>query len=208
MISLMKKGGHDLSRIQAADLIIKSPGIPNHIPMLIDARARGQKIISELEWAWLFHKGKVIAVTGSNGKTTTVNWIFDMVQRAGISSALVGNVGTSYARFVAEHDVDCFVVEVSSFQLDDIDAFRPDIAVILNITPDHLDRYNGSMDLYAQSKWCITKNQQPEDILILSADDQIIAQLLDQKGKSCDDSTIFNSTNCLLSLCQGRRASF
>ena len=177
-----EEGGHDLSRIQAADLIIKSPGIPNHIPMLIDARARGQKIISELEWAWLFHKGKVIAVTGSNGKTTTVNWIFDMVQRAGISSALVGNVGTSYARFVAEHDVDCFVVEVSSFQLDDIDAFRPDIAVILNITPDHLDRYNGSMDLYAQSKWCITKNQQPEDILILSADDQIIAQLLDQKG--------------------------
>ena len=177
-----EEGGHDLSRIQAADLIIKSPGIPNHIPMLIDVRERGQKIISELEWAWLFHKGKVIAVTGSNGKTTTVNWIFDMVQRAGISSALVGNVGTSYARFVAEHDVDCFVVEVSSFQLDDIDAFRPDIAVILNITPDHLDRYNGSIDLYAQSKWRITKNQQPEDILILSADDQPIAQLLDQEG--------------------------
>ena len=177
-----EEGGHDLSRIQAADLIIKSPGIPNHIPMLIDMRERGQKIISELEWAWLFHKGKVIAVTGSNGKTTTVNWIFDMVQRAGIPSALVGNVGTSYARFVAEHDVDCFVVEVSSFQLDDIDAFRPDIAVILNITPDHLDRYNGSMDLYAQSKWRITKNQQPEDILILSADDQPIAQLLDQEG--------------------------
>ena len=177
-----EEGGHDLSRIQAADLIIKSPGIPNHIPMLIDARERGQKIISELEWAWLFHKGKVIAVTGSNGKTTTVNWIFDMVQRAGIPSALVGNVGTSYARFVAEHDVDCFVVEVSSFQPDDIDAFRPDIAVILNITPDHLDRYNGSMDLYAQSKWRITKNQQPEDILILSADDQPIAQLLDQEG--------------------------
>lgn len=177
-----EEGGHDLSRIQAADLIIKSPGIPNHIPMLIDMRERGQKIISELEWAWLFHKGKVIAVTGSNGKTTTVNWIFDMVQRAGIPSALVGNVGTSYARFVAEHDVDCFVVEVSSFQLDDIDAFRPDIAVILNITPDHLDRYNGSIDLYAQSKWRITKNQQPEDILILSADDQPIAQLLDQEG--------------------------
>lgn len=177
-----EEGGHDLSRIQAADLIIKSPGIPNHIPMLIDVRERGQKIISELEWAWLFHKGKVIAVTGSNGKTTTVNWIFDMVQRAGIPSALVGNVGTSYARFVAEHDVDCFVVEVSSFQLDDIDAFRPDIAVILNITPDHLDRYNGSIDLYAQSKWRITKNQQPEDILILSADDQPIAQLLDQEG--------------------------
>ena len=177
-----EEGGHDLSRIQAADLIIKSPGIPNHIPMLIDARKRGQKIISELEWAWLFHKGKVVAVTGSNGKTTTVNWIFDMVQRAGIPSALVGNVGMGYARFVAEHDVDCFVVEVSSFQLDDIDAFRPDIAVILNITPDHLDRYNGSMDLYAQSKWRITENQQSEDILILSADDQPIAQLLEQEG--------------------------
>ena len=177
-----EEGGHDLTRIQAADLIIKSPGIPNHIPVLIDARKRGQKIISELEWAWLFHKGKVVAVTGSNGKTTTVNWIFDMVQRAGIPSALVGNVGMGYARFVAEHDVDCFVVEVSSFQLDDIDAFRPDIAVILNITPDHLDRYNGSMDLYAQSKWRITENQQSEDILILSADDQPIAQLLEQEG--------------------------
>ena len=177
-----EEGGHDLSRIQSADLIIKSPGIPNHIPVLVNARERGQKVISELEWAWLFHRGKVIAVTGSNGKTTTVNWIFDMVQRAGISSALVGNVGTSYARFVAEQDVDCFVVEVSSFQLDDIDAFRPDVAVILNITPDHLDRYNGSMEFYSQSKWRITKNQQPEDILILSADDQPIAQLLEEEG--------------------------
>ena len=177
-----EEGGHDLSRIQAADLIIKSPGIPNDILLLLDARKRGQKIISELEWAWLFHRGKVIAVTGSNGKTTTVNWIFDMLQRAGIPSALVGNVGTSYARFVADQDVDCFVVEVSSFQLDDIDAFRPDIAVILNITPDHLDRYSDSVDLYAQSKWRITKNQHPEDILILSADDQPITQLLDRRG--------------------------
>ena len=193
-----EEGGHDVSRLQEADLIIKSPGIPNHIPVLVEARTRGQKIISELEWAWLFHKGKVIAVTGSNGKTTTVNWIFDMVQRAGISSALVGNVGTSYARIVAEQDVDCFVVEVSSFQLDDIDAFRPDIAMILNITPDHLDRYDGSMDLYAQSKWRITKNQKPQDTLILSADDQPIADLLKEKGSLADIQQFsIQQTKCL-----------
>ncbi len=177
-----EEGGHDTTRIEKADVIIKSPGIPSNIPLLLEAKTRGQKVISELEWAWLFHQGKVIAVTGSNGKTTTVNWIFDMLQRAKISSALVGNVGTSYARYVAEQDVDVFVVEVSSFQLDDIDAFRPDVALILNITPDHLDRYEYSMDLYAQSKWRITKNQTAEDLLILSADDPSITKLLSDHG--------------------------
>lgn len=174
-----EEGGHSLAAVMKADLVIKSPGIPEKAPLVQQLKSAGKEIISEIEWAYRF-KGasKIIAITGSNGKSTTTSQVFDMLQRAGMDTSIVGNIGISFARQVAIHPTAWYVIEVSSFQLDDISSFRPDIALLLNITPDHLDRYDYQFEHYVAAKFRIAAFQQPGDCLVVNKDDQVIAAYL------------------------------
>jgi UDP-N-acetylmuramoylalanine--D-glutamate ligase len=167
-----EENGHDLERILRAPEIIKSPGIPEHAPVMRRVRQAGIPVISEIEFAFRHRNpSKIIAITGSNGKTTTTALTARMLTDAGLKAAAVGNIGRSFALQVLTDPQDYYVVEVSSFQLDDIDSFRPDVAVLLNITPDHLDRYDHKMENYARSKFRITRNQTPSDYFVYSKDD-------------------------------------
>lgn len=168
-----EQGGHDMDRILAAGLVIKSPGIAEKTPVMRSVREASIPVISEIEWAYRFIDGQVIAITGSNGKTTTTSWIYDMLHRADLDVALTGNIGKSLARAVVEKQSDYYVVEVSSFQLDDIDQFHPYISVITNITEDHLDRYDYKIENYIASKLSIAKNQTGADHCIYCADDEV-----------------------------------
>ncbi|NDC42162.1 MAG: UDP-N-acetylmuramoyl-L-alanine--D-glutamate ligase [Chitinophagia bacterium] len=172
---LFEEGGHTMDRILNADCIVKSPGIPEKVAVMQQVRAAGIEVCSEIEFAWRY-KGdsKVIAITGTNGKSTTTTLIYHMLKTAGYNTALVGNIGCSFARQIAEQPAEWYVAEVSSFQLDDTHQFRPDVAIILNITPDHLDRYHYNMDEYISSKFKITANQTATDVLILNRDDAAI----------------------------------
>lgn len=167
-----EEGGHDEARILEADEVVRSPGIGPEAPILQRVREAGIPVISEIELAYR-HAGesRIIAITGSNGKTTTTALTGDIFRRAGLSVACVGNIGRSFARQVAVDPADYYVVEVSSFQLEDIVGFRPHIAVLLNITPDHLDRYDHQMENYALTKFRIAANQQQEDTFIYCLDD-------------------------------------
>lgn len=167
-------GQHSVERILAADEVMKSPGIPESNPLVQQIRAKGIPIISEVELAYRY-KGdsKIIAITGSNGKTTTTSMIYHICHTAGLDCALVGNIGYSFARQVAEQPRQWYIAEISSFQLDDIQHFRPDIAVLTNITEDHLDRYNYQMQGYIDSKFSIARNQQAGDVFIYCADDPV-----------------------------------
>jgi UDP-N-acetylmuramoylalanine--D-glutamate ligase len=166
--------------------VVKSPGIPDTSEILEGIRERGAEIISEIEFASRHSSGKVIAVTGANGKTTTTSLIHRLLTDAGMNAACVGNIGTSWARDLSErqYPAEVTVVEASSFQLDGINTFRPDIAVLLNITPDHLDRYDYKLENYALSKWSITKNQTQADFLIYNSEDPEISRLLTSIGTS------------------------
>lgn len=176
-------GGHTFDKIRTADIIIKSPGIPDHVPLIKDLKKMGLDPISEIEFAWTFCQSKVIAITGSNGKTTTTALIYHLLQNSGLSSKIGGNYGISFARLLLESDIpDVFVLEISSFQLDGIRNFRPDIAILLNITPDHLDRYEYNLDLYADSKFRIAMNQTGKDVFITNSGQEIIT-----KRKPTDD---------------------
>jgi UDP-N-acetylmuramoylalanine--D-glutamate ligase len=166
--------GHTESRILEAGEIIKSPGIPDTAALLVACREAGISIISEIEFASRYSHAKIIAVTGSNGKTTTAKLIHHILKNAGMNVALAGNVGISFARSLAASPVDYYVLEISSFQLDGILKFRPDIAIILNITPDHLDRYDYQLDNYASSKFRIQMNQDKEDVFIYWKEDPVI----------------------------------
>lgn len=170
---------HSEDRILAADEIMKSPGIPEKNEMVKKIRARGIPVISEIELAYRF-KGdsKIIAITGSNGKSTTTSLIWHICKQAGWDCALVGNIGYSFARQVAESPKALYVAEISSFQLDDIKTFRPDIAVLLNITEDHLDRYDYKFEKYIFSKFRIIENQLAGDYFIYCADDEVIVNYL------------------------------
>lgn len=174
-----EQGGHDENKCLDADLLILSPGITPTTPLLQKARARHIPIIGELEWAYL-HKGnsRIVAVTGSNGKSTTASLIYHIARIAGKDVALVGNIGKSFAKQVAHAPKQWYIVEVSSFQLDSIDTFRADIALLLNVSEDHLDRYNYDCSAYIHSKMKITNRQRPQDIFIYNADDQQIQQYL------------------------------
>ena len=165
--------GHNPNNWISSTMVIKSPGIPDSSPILSPLREDGVEIISEIEFASRYSKGKVVAITGSNGKTTTTALIHRMLTDAGMNAACVGNIGTSWARDIAERKTaaEITVVETSSFQLDGITTFRPDIAVLLNITPDHLDRYGYSLENYSDSKWRITTNQTSKDYLVYNSDD-------------------------------------
>jgi UDP-N-acetylmuramoylalanine--D-glutamate ligase len=173
---------HSEQRILAADLIIKSPGIPDTVPLIVVLREKGIPVISEIEFAGWFTKKKMVCITGSNGKTTTTLWINHILKNAGVNVSAAGNVGESLARQVVEDKADVYVVELSSFQLDGIDSFKPDIAILLNITPDHLDRYDYQMQNYTNSKFRITQNLTENDWLIYNADDPIISAEIEKRN--------------------------
>ena len=173
---------HSEDKIFEAIEVIKSPGIPETIPLILDLKKKGIPIISEIEFASRYTNSKIIAITGSNGKTTTTLLLGHILKKAGLNVCVAGNVGDSFALQVAKEKHDYYVLELSSFQLDGIVDFKPDIAIILNITPDHLNRYNQDMELYIQSKLRITKNQDKNDYLIYCSDDQNITKNLEQEN--------------------------
>ena len=176
-----EEGKHSEEKILSADSVIKSPGIPDENEMVRKIRSKGIEVMSEIEFAYRY-KGdsKVIAITGSNGKTTTTAITYHLCKLAGKDCAMVGNIGFSFARQVAEDPKKLYVVEVSSFQLDDVKTFRPDVAVITNITEDHLDRYNYDVNNYIKSKFRITENQTESDVFIYNMEDETTANYLKQ----------------------------
>jgi UDP-N-acetylmuramoylalanine--D-glutamate ligase len=169
-----EEGTHSEDRILNADLVIKSPGIPDKAPLIKKLRDKGVKIISEIEFGAYYSKAKTIAITGSNGKTTTTMLTYHILKKAQMNVGLAGNVGKSFAKQIAEENFDWYVLELSSFQLDDMVDFRADIAILTNITPDHLDRYNYEMQNYVNSKFRILQNQTNNDWFIYNFDDPII----------------------------------
>jgi len=168
-----EQGQHTEALILNADEVVKSPGIPGTVPMVQKIRENGIRVVSEIEFASRFDTAKKICITGSNGKTTTTSLIYYLLQNAGLNVGLGGNIGRSYAYQVATEHFDYYVLEISSFQLDDIYDFRPDIAIITNITPDHLDRYDHKMENYVAAKFNITRNLRPDDCFIFDSDDEI-----------------------------------
>lgn len=175
-----EEGGHTEEKILSADEIIKSPGIPSSVPIIKKLEAQHTPIISEIEFASRYDNSKKICITGSNGKTTTTSLIYYLFKQAGLNVGLGGNIGKSYAFQVATEKHDYYVLEISSFQLDGCYDFRPDIAIITNITPDHLDRYDYNMENYVRAKFRITRNLRPQDCFIFDSDDQITIGHLDQ----------------------------
>ena len=165
--------GHTQEKILNANEIIKSPGIPDNVPLLVAAREKGISIISEIEFAGRYDSAKKICITGSNGKTTTTSLIYYMLKNAGLNVGLAGNIGQSYAYQVATCNYDYYVLELSSFQLDGMYTFKADIAILMNITPDHLDRYDFKMQNYVNSKFRITRNMKEEDCFIFCQDDPV-----------------------------------
>ena len=176
-----EEGTHSESIILSAREVIKSPGIPENAPIIKKIREKGIPVISEIEFAGRYAKGIKICITGSNGKTTVTNLICHILKKAGKNAAMTGNVGNSFAIAVAEGNYDYYVIELSSFQLDGMYDFKADIAVLLNITPDHLDRYDYKLQNYIDSKFRITQNQQKEDFLIYWDGDPIIKKELSKK---------------------------
>ena len=168
-----EEGQHSEELILNADEVVKSPGIPTAAPMVQKLMQQGTPILSEIEFAGRYDTAKKICITGSNGKTTTTSLIYYLLQQAGLNVGLGGNIGKSYAYQVATEHFDYYVLEISSFQLDNVYDFRPDIAIITNITPDHLDRYNYNMEEYVKAKFRITRNLRPEDCFIFDSDDAI-----------------------------------
>lgn len=169
-----EEGGHTASKVLDAAEVIKSPGIPDTAPLVQKICALGIPVISELEFAARYTKAKKVCITGSNGKTTTTMLIWHILKKAGLHVGLGGNVGTSFALQVARENFDCYVLEISSFQLDNMYEFKADIAILTNITPDHLDRYDYSFEKYTASKFRILQNQRAEDAFIYFLDDPVI----------------------------------
>lgn len=177
-----EEGLHTDSLILDADEVIKSPGIPDNAPMILALIAKGVPVISEIEFASRYTHAKIIAVTGSNGKTTTSLLTYHLLHEAGLHVGLAGNIGESFARQVAEKDFDYYVLEISSFQLDNSYEFRPSIAVLLNITPDHLDRYGYNFQNYVDSKFRIIQKQTAEDDFIYFEDSDVIVSELNKRS--------------------------
>ncbi len=175
-----EEGGHSEEKILNADEVIKSPGIPSTAPLIVKIAQKGIHIISEIEFAGRYDSARKICITGSNGKTTTTSLIYYLLQQAGMNVGLGGNIGRSYAYQVATEHFDYYVLEISSFQLDDMYDFKADIAIITNITPDHLDRYDHKMENYVNAKFRITQNMSEEDCFIFCSDDEITINHLSQ----------------------------
>ena len=172
-----EESNHTETKILNADLIMKSPGIPDKAPLVKQIRAKGIPVVSEIEFASNFTEATIIGITGSNGKTTTATLTHHILKQE-LNVGLAGNIGDSFAKQILEKDYDNYVLEISSFQLDDIVDFKPHIAVITNITPDHLDRYDYKFENYIASKFRITQNQTKKDYLIYDADDEVINEWL------------------------------
>ena len=186
-------GGHTEAKVLAADEVVKSPGIPEDAPMVVKAREAGIPIISEIEFAGRYTDAKMICITGSNGKTTTTSLIYHILRKAGYNVGLAGNIGQSLALQVAEKDYDWYVIELSSFQLDNMYKFRAHIGVLLNITPDHLDRYGFCMQNYVDAKMRILQNQDAGDAFVYWADDPVVAGELgkyDIRARRCPFSIL------------------
>ena len=175
-----EQGGHTSDLILNADEVIKSPGIPEAAPMVKAIMDNGISIISEIEFAGRYDTAKKVCITGSNGKTTTTSLIYHLLQQAGLNVGLGGNIGKSYAYQVATEKHDIYVLELSSFQLDNVYDFKADIAIITNITPDHLDRYGYNMENYVKAKFRITRNMSSDDCFIFCSDDEITINHLNQ----------------------------
>ncbi|HPC98676.1 MAG TPA: UDP-N-acetylmuramoyl-L-alanine--D-glutamate ligase [Bacteroidales bacterium] len=177
-----EEGKHSEEIIFSADEVIKSPGIPEKNPLIKSLHEKGIPVISEIEFAGRFTDAPKICITGSNGKTTTTTLIWHMLKKAGINAALTGNVGNSFAMAVAEGGYECYVLELSSFQLDGMSEFKAETAILLNITPDHLDRYNYQMQNYVDSKFRIIQNQGSADNFIYWADDPVIMREIEKRN--------------------------
>ncbi len=176
-----EENGHSRERILTADEVIKSPGIPETAPLVLKLKEKQIPVISEIEFAARYTKARLICITGSNGKTTTALLIYFILKKAGINVGLAGNIGKSFAWQVAENNFDTYVLEISSFQLDGMYRFKADIALLLNITPDHLERYNYQFDKYIESKFRILQNQTENDFFIFTADDPVTAEELKKR---------------------------
>ena len=169
---------HSRGEILNADVVMKSPGIPDTVPLVVELKEKGVPVISEIEFVSKYTDARIIGITGSNGKTTTTMLTNHILKKEGLKVGMAGNIGDSFARMVAENDLDFYVLEISSFQLDGIVDFKPNIAIITNITPDHLDRYEYKFENYVASKFRIIENQTAEDYLIYDADDRVIEEWL------------------------------
>lgn len=172
--------GHDEQRVLSSDWVIKSPGIPKKSEMIQKIKNRGIRLSSEIEFASAFTEAKIIAVTGSNGKTTTTSLIYHILKNEGLHVGLGGNIGKSFAMQVAQENYDYYVLEISSFQLDDIQHFRPYISLLLNLSPDHLDQYNYNYEEYALAKFKIVENQENDNFFIYNKDDEMSKKLLEK----------------------------
>lgn len=170
--------GHSEAKILSSDLVMKSPGIPDTVAIVIKLKENGIEVISEIEFASRFTDSTIIGITGSNGKTTTASLIYELMKNAGLNVALGGNIGKSFAEQVSEEKYENFVVELSSFQLDGIESFSPHIAVLTNLSPDHLDRYDNKYENYIASKFRIVMNQTAEDYFIYNEDDEEVVKWL------------------------------
>lgn len=168
-----EEGGHTEELVLNADLVVKSPGIPETAPLVKALYAKGTAVISEIEFAGYYDTAKKICITGSNGKTTTTSLIYYLLKNAGLNVGLGGNIGESYAYQVATCNYDIYVLELSSFQLDGMYDFKADIAILMNITPDHLDRYDHCFQNYINAKFRITRNMNPDDCFIFCSDDEV-----------------------------------
>ncbi len=173
---------HSTERILTSELVVKSPGIPDKAPLIVQLKENGIPVISEIEFAGRYSTAKTICITGSNGKTTTTLLLYHILKNAGLNVGLAGNVGKSFAWQVAEEKHDVYVIELSSFQLDGMYDFRTDVAILMNITPDHLDRYNYNMQNYTDSKFRIIQNQTKNDFFIICADDEVTQNELKKKN--------------------------
>jgi len=176
-----EEGRHSEEKIVNADVVIKSPGIPDKAPIIVKLKEKGIPVISEIEFAGRYTSAKKVCITGSNGKTTTTLLIYHIFQKAGLNVGLAGNVGQSMAWQVAENDFDYYVIELSSFQLDGMIDFKADIAIMLNITPDHLDRYDYKMQNYVDSKFRIAQNQTADDVFIYCTDDPVVREEMSKR---------------------------
>ena len=195
---------HSYNHLKKSDLIIKSPGISNESEVIIKLRSSNVKIISEIEFASIHTNSFIIGITGSNGKTTTTELIYHILNKSGLNVGIAGNIGTSFSKQVAENSFDYYVLEISSFQLDDIIDFKPNIAIITNLFQDHLDRYNYDFNKYIDSKLRITMNQENNDTILYNIDDKILKNAINTSGSKASkmsygiNNSSFDGKNILI----------
>ena len=199
-----EENNHSYNHLKKSDLIIKSPGISNELEVITKLRSSNVKIISEIEFASLHTNSFIIGITGSNGKTTTTELIYHILNKSGLNVGIAGNIGTSFSKQIAENSFEYYVLELSSFQLDDIIDFKPNIAIITNLFEDHLDRYNYDFSNYIDSKLRITMNQETNDTILYNVDDKILKNAINTSGSKASkmtygiNSSSFDGKNILI----------